>query len=243
MKKLFNVSVVVLLTVLLGCKHDALVSEENLSVNLKDKTKSDNTPCTTLDDRDCDGITDALDNCPDNYNPNQEDADNDGIGDACDPTPNGSGSPGTGVPTYVSAATYYNNYCMVNNIMSYNCGLARGIKESLEETKPIFENTVVYEVVTKYFKINQTSGSTGQETDASYCANNECYMTVGALVQSSDSFLIRQANVNWLNGKTTYIDDLKTSYPSLSDYYNGYRAGVIQAFWFYEGDLTVFQIP
>jgi hypothetical protein len=35
-------------------------------------------------DTDNDGITDDIDNCPDDYNPGQGDVDNDGIGDACD---------------------------------------------------------------------------------------------------------------------------------------------------------------
>jgi hypothetical protein len=35
-------------------------------------------------DADNDGIYNEMDNCPDNYNPNQEDTDGDGIGDACD---------------------------------------------------------------------------------------------------------------------------------------------------------------
>ncbi len=35
-------------------------------------------------DADNDGIYNGMDNCPDNYNPSQEDTDGDGIGDACD---------------------------------------------------------------------------------------------------------------------------------------------------------------
>ncbi|MBI2629248.1 thrombospondin type 3 repeat-containing protein [Candidatus Pacearchaeota archaeon] len=37
-----------------------------------------------IPDSDNDGIKDNLDNCPNNYNPDQKDLDNDGIGDACD---------------------------------------------------------------------------------------------------------------------------------------------------------------
>jgi len=39
-------------------------------------------------DFDNDGVEDALDNCPDAYNPNQSDVDEDGIGDVCDPCDN-----------------------------------------------------------------------------------------------------------------------------------------------------------
>ena len=38
-------------------------------------------------DPDNDGIFDPADNCPDVYNPDQQDSDDDGIGDACDETP------------------------------------------------------------------------------------------------------------------------------------------------------------
>jgi len=38
----------------------------------------------TSNDRDGDGVLNATDNCPDDYNPLQEDSDSDGIGDACD---------------------------------------------------------------------------------------------------------------------------------------------------------------
>jgi hypothetical protein len=40
-----------------------------------------------LPDSDKDGIPDNSDNCPNDYNPDQQDTDNDGVGDACDPFP------------------------------------------------------------------------------------------------------------------------------------------------------------
>lgn len=42
-----------------------------------------------VSDTDEDEVINLDDNCPDDFNPGQEDADNDGLGDACDPTPGG----------------------------------------------------------------------------------------------------------------------------------------------------------
>jgi hypothetical protein len=38
----------------------------------------------SIGDRDGDGVTDSLDNCPCHYNPDQLDTDENGIGDACE---------------------------------------------------------------------------------------------------------------------------------------------------------------
>jgi hypothetical protein len=61
------------------------------------------TPCVLdpetgecMADRDRDGRGDTSDNCPDHYNPGQEDNDRDGVGNACDPTPNGDPPPPDG---------------------------------------------------------------------------------------------------------------------------------------------------
>lgn len=46
-----------------------------------------------IHDRDGDGIADAVDNCPDIFNPGQADFDGDGIGDVCDPDDDSDGIP------------------------------------------------------------------------------------------------------------------------------------------------------
>lgn len=245
MKKILPVLLMLLLTVVLSCKRETFSKDDALAKQKTNRSlNGDGTPCPYLDDRDCDGFSDSVDNCPDTANPGQEDADSDGIGDACDPTPNGTGGSGPGTPSpYVSAATYYDNYCVPNSAMTYACGLARGIKEVLNETPSIFAATTVFSITTDYFKINSTSGSTTDPTDATYCATHECYVTTGVAV-SQDPFLLRQANVSYLSGKTDYIDGLKASYPSLADFYNGYKSGCIESFWFYgANDMAVFQIP
>jgi hypothetical protein len=56
---------------------------------------------TCCEDADEDGVCDDVDNCPDTYNPDQDDMDNDGVGDACDICPgydDAVDSDGDGVP-------------------------------------------------------------------------------------------------------------------------------------------------
>ena len=48
--------------------------------------------CAFNNDYDCDGRTNAKDNCPNAYNPQQKDTDKDSIGDVCDDDIDGDGA-------------------------------------------------------------------------------------------------------------------------------------------------------
>ncbi len=68
-------SAVVLLAVLL------FISTGGLSADTKSGAA---TKATIISDLDGDGVPDDQDNCPETYNPGQEETDGDGVGDACD---------------------------------------------------------------------------------------------------------------------------------------------------------------
>ena len=57
----------------------AVASESNC-----DFDESELEDCAFFGDKDKDGIEDSVDNCPQTYNPHQDDSDRDGIGDVCD---------------------------------------------------------------------------------------------------------------------------------------------------------------
>lgn len=54
---------------------------------------------SSVQDSDEDGVNDDVDNCPNAFNPNQEDNDNDQIGDVCDPDDDNDGCPDEEDPT------------------------------------------------------------------------------------------------------------------------------------------------
>ena len=65
-----------------ACNYDPTATENDDSCIFPDEFYDCNGHC--INDFDDDGFCDELDNCPDVYNPNQEDLNDDGIGDSCD---------------------------------------------------------------------------------------------------------------------------------------------------------------
>ena len=65
-----------------ACNYDELATEDDNSCIYPEEFYDCNGNC--LSDLDMDSICDDLDNCPEEYNPNQEDFNSDDIGDACD---------------------------------------------------------------------------------------------------------------------------------------------------------------
>jgi hypothetical protein len=73
--------------------------------------------CNTIVDSDVDGIADAIDNCPSNFNPNQEDADLDNVGDVCDACPSLANN-------LIGTACNDNNPCTINDVYTTSCNCA-----------------------------------------------------------------------------------------------------------------------
>ncbi|WP_129715659.1 thrombospondin type 3 repeat-containing protein [Pedobacter sp. SYP-B3415] len=238
MKRKSYLLTLLVIALLTGCKQDSLVQPADRQTQLRAKL-SNEVPCPYLDDRDCDSVPDNLDNCPDTPNADQSDHDNDGIGDVCD-TNNGGPTTPPQLTGWVSAETYLNRYCAVTASMTYNCGLAKGISEVLNETKELFKNAVVYEPVLTFYKVSST-GSTDEKTTKEYCdtSNRGCYITYRSV---ANEIAMRQSKLYYLEGKLEYIDSLREHFPHLADYYEGYRIGCIQAYWFTEDSLTTFHL-
>ena len=68
-----------------------IVTDNNGATSTNTSTVTITVDEVTVPDADNDGIPDATDNCPTNFNPGQTDLDNDGIGDVCDTDADGDG--------------------------------------------------------------------------------------------------------------------------------------------------------
>jgi hypothetical protein len=243
MKKIKLLGIVfAMLVVIYSCERQSIEpdAEKTTFKSGKRALMTDGTPCPYFDDSDCDGVTDALDNCPDSYNPNQEDANGNGVGNVCD-TGGGGSNPLPVSGSVVTAEYYYDNYCATTNTMTTGCGLAKGIKEVLLETKDLFKNTTVYEPLEAYFMIDKNNGTDLVETVKDSCKTHKCYVTIKSA--QGNNFAIRQANLSYINAKLAYIDELIAQFPNYADHYNAYKSGCTQAFWFSNSSLPVFVLP
>ena len=66
------------------CNDNGVGDATDISSGASQDLDLDGIPDECTADRDGDGVVDPLDNCPDEYNPDQIDSDGNGAGDACD---------------------------------------------------------------------------------------------------------------------------------------------------------------
>lgn len=71
-------------------------------------------------DIDGDGVVDALDNCPNLKNPDQNDLDSDRAGDLCDIDPDGDGTPGISGEPFVSGRDLVQSQCLSCHLTAVN---------------------------------------------------------------------------------------------------------------------------
>lgn len=249
MKNLFSISMIMILFITFNsCSREATFDIPlNVAQNKSGKNKMENSniaPCPYIDDADCDGVPNNTDNCRNISNPDQSDFDNDGIGNACDSDDGTGGTPPTSSTYYVNAKTYYTQRCGGGiNEMTYKCGLAHGIMEVLAETKVMFKNAPkVYLPVLVRYKIDKNTGKTSSDPiteQECHADSTRCYVTYRS---EENDWLMRKSFINYINDKIDYINSLIQDYPNLKEYYEGYKSGCVQAFWFDVESMPPFKL-
>lgn len=249
MKKISNFIFMSLLLIQFGCNNASSDVLEGNNVQLMYSPG-----CPFLDDLDCDGVGDAVDNCPNAYNPDQLDTDGDGIGDVCDSTPNGSGgSSGNNEKKYFNAKDFYLNICSTTGqTTTHKCGRARGIMETIEETKVWFAQEH-FSVEMLYFLMPGLMEADPSGPDGVYslkgsvvskekCMNDTTGGVCQAIYRSTpNDYLARLAVKNHYDGKIAYAQDMIERFPEMKDHYQGYIMGVSEAFWFNDAQFIVFE--
>jgi Thrombospondin type 3 repeat len=118
-----------------------------------------NDDCNANNDRDGDGVVDALDNCPLSANPTQTDSDGDGMGDACDPDCAGTTFSrvcrgGGGAGTTACSASCTNAYGYLNSCQWYitnsgSCSTvdddkdADGVSDGIDDCPTVFNPPMI----------------------------------------------------------------------------------------------------
>ncbi len=148
--------------------------------------------CGAVSDLDNDGLVGSDDNCPNDYNPNQDDSDDDGLGDLCDECLNSSGD--------LNEDGFIN---ITDVVVTVNIVLNGGINSNAftecEKSNADFTGDGIINVLDIIQVVNVILGNTAQ-----YCNCNNSNLDLNKISGSVEASFITQSNDLIINLESTH---------------------------------------